>query len=541
MLRRAPVKLALFGVLSAVLLLPGVLYALTRSANPFVYYRVARAEIFSTAGHLLPVDIGGVIFHPFRLGTELLIVPMSQVTGLPVEVIHYLPLGAVFTVVAYLALTKRVTGSFLLAYLVAFSIAFDGMMIASYDSAFIWSWVHGITALSILSLFRFLQSRQASHLVVLMVLYLGILTLHTVAVFWTILLAFAVALLVLAARAATRKSPTFAIAYTLPLLFLVAELAFDDAFYISLKHFVQGGYAEDFLTVFLPTIFQKLLGQMAHVQYLWASPVNPVTAWISFVKPVIIIIPLGIYFLVRGVKLVKLAPRRWPSPDPATALLVAITFVGAAHLLTYIVYGGIPSFRYIGLMYPLAAVIALQKLGVKRMIIIGVVLSWGVVSVIGTAGYLKDFPRTPSYQEVKPTYSWLQQYGPLSPAVLTDLDTYGKLAVLGSYDGNLIRFRTYNVNFYGVVVEDDKPTENRLGFLRYDIDYVIITTGPYEGNPVAEGTAWKVYEPLSLYRDNIENNKAMMKVHDDGALNTFITFKELPQRGGDIAGVSRPP
>lgn len=532
MLRRAPVKLALFGVLSAVLLLPGVLYALTRSANPFVYYRVARAEMFTTAGHLLPIDVGTMKFDPARLGTELLLISMNEVTGLPVEVIQYLPLGLVFTALAYLALTKAATGSNLLAYLVAFSIAFDGMMSVCYDSANVWSWQYPFTVLFLLALLLFLRRPSVAFVIVLIILYGGLYTIHVPGVFWTILEVTAVALLVLAARAATRKPPTFAIAYTLPLLFLVTEFAFDDALYFRIKHFASGGYFNDFFIVWLPTVIQKLLGQtVVQERYLFAAPLNLFTAWVTAIKPVLLTIPLIIYLIARGVKLVKLAPRHWPSPDPATALLVAIVSVGVMHMLIYLVYGGSLSLHYLNLMYPLAAVIALRKLGVKRVLTVGLIACWCVVSVVGTAGYLKDFPRTPSYQEVKTSYSWLQQHGHPSPSILTDLDTYGKLTTLGSYEGNLSRFRTYDVERYGLVVEDDKPAENRLGFLKNDIDYVIIASGPYEDNPITESSAWRTYEPLSLYRGNIENNAAMMKVYDGSIIEIFFALQEIPEAG----------
>ncbi len=541
MLRRIT-KPVLISILSAVLLLPGLLYSFARSANPFVYYRVARAEFFATAGHLFPVHVGTVEYHPFRLGTELLIATMSRVTALPVETIQYFPLGAVFIILAYLALTKRVTGNLLLAYLVTFSIAFDGMMAQSYDTAFIWSGVQGITVLAILAVFLCLELHQIGPLIVLLVIFGGLFTLHIVPVFWIILLGCGLALLVLFRRVVTRKSQSKLTApYYLILAFLVMELASDDSFYINVKHFARGGYAEDFLTVFLPSIFQKLFGQQVQGQYLFASPINPVTAWASLIKPVIVIIPIGIYFLIRGVKLVKLSPRRWPSLDPHTAMLLAITFVGVVHLLAYIVYGGIPSLRYVGLVYPIASVIALKKLEVKRVVIIGVVLLWCVVSAICTFFYLKDFPRTPSYDEVKPTYTWLQQYSPRSPSILTDLDTYGKLSVLASHDGAILRFRTYNVARYALLVEDDDPADNRAGFLQQDIDYIFTTAGPYEDNPVAEGMTWRVYEPLSWHKDALENNAAMIKVRDDGILTTFIALKEMPQRGSDAAGIRGPP
>lgn len=544
MLRKAPLKPALVAVLAAVLLLPGLLYSFVGSANPFVYFRVARAEIISTTGCLLPVDIGTQGFNPLRLGTDFLLTFMSQVTGLAAEQVQYLPLGLIITVIAYLALMKRITRSNLLAYLVAFSIAFDGMMATNYDAANVWSWTHTSHVIFILALLHAIKRPRWELLLTVTVLYAGVLTLHVPVTFWTIMEVGVITLLAFIVRTISRQSLTsIPLFSSLMILFIGVELAIDDFLRYNVRHFAQGGYFQDFFIVWLPTVIQKLFGQVAvQQQYLFASPLNPFTAWVTAIKPLLYTIPIGIYLVVRGFKLIRLPVRKWPASDPLTALLLAITFVGIINVIAYLIYGGNPSLRYMQLMYPAGAVIALYKLGVKRVVTIGVVLSWCLISVVGTAAYLKDFPRTPSYHEVKPIYSWLQQYSSPSPSVLTGLETYGKLTALGVHDGNLLQFRNYTVEYYGFVVEDDKPTENRLGFLSHDIDYVIITTGRYKNNPVTEGNAWRVYEPLSWYTNNIENNAAIARVYDDGIINAFVTLKETPERRVvETAGSRIPP
>ncbi len=481
-------------------LVPSVILAQGRHVNAFLWGALSRVADMQA----------GVSFQDpsTSLSTyTMLLYQISTIAGISPEQLAYLPLGALFTPLLIFIVARRLLRSNLLALLLAMYVAYDFTLASSHYNTFAYAWTRPMF-LTFLFLFVMYVKRTPENSVafpgLLLVLFLSVYFFHPTYTFWLLLLVGGTALAVVVSRELKVRAVSLRTAGSLSLSLFVFYLGFNELFYNVLLGRAILANPEAISAELLQIVRSLLgLGVSATAPYTLAAP--PPTAVIGYAILLRTILILSVLLVVLILWLIKYRVRLRAAVDDNALLMAALLAVGVGHAVGYALYGHV-SLRFIILMFPLVALMAMRKLGLRRT---GLAFAGGLVilAVVQTGSFALQVELNSSpIDQLTPPSLWLTTHGPLSPSILSDFESLQILQFRFQEQGQTLLQQFIDSDIYGTLVSGDA----RLNA----VDYVIVNLRA----SITWSPGWLVFEPLAKYGEQIDGNVFLNKIYDHGGV-----------------------
>jgi len=493
--------------------LPGCLLSVNDYSFEYVYIQNVRVAASLNKDHLLPLDFGVFYFIPEHQGSELLRLILCKVSGLTIQELQFLPLGAILVPLAFYVLCKEFFGS-RVAALLSISIAFDPtVVLGSYHTA-IYAWSRPLLLVFVFIYVRILRKKTQSLILLSVLVFIGLFS-----VYWTgsaLMVSFAFLTNILIAIswfASARRDSSAPRSLTLSnaLVFLIIYLGFGEFAYRLLPNMLGQDASGKFGSAFYSLTHRvlQLVGLAAPEQatYSTYSDVSPVQTMQVF-RYLLMLLPI-VWLVFKEIRNVITARKIKPSQDVASLVLWSLVGVLLTHTFIYSSYGH-ASTRYIALLGPLVATIALDKCRAADRIKMAFVTVLGLLACVNFVLARPQTPQRASWAEVGPAAAWFSE-NVEQTVLVSNVGTYGMFAVESAPRATPPMYACYSTARYASVIGegDEFNTPQEL------CGYIVIDK-KVTSHEMCPG--FRYFDPLSNHLDQIGRNVNLNSVYDNGAI-----------------------
>lgn len=443
-------------------------------------------------------------------GYPLTLQIISQVCGFSPTFLLYLPLGALLLIIMFFTLSKKIFGSWLLSVLFAVYAAWDPSLAGLYSVGY-YSLTFPLYLAFILLGLKMLENRHAKLLSLMYILFVGVLFVHPEAPIWMIASLTGLSLLVLASKTTVEHWTMVNSSSQTLLSFVIMFLAFNRIFYDvwlpKFQHF------NPLTSISLLLTSRMNVGSSTSDTYL-SSVYSPLFNWLRIFQYVVIIIPIipvAIMDIRKFAKTKRLELRENQTYICLFSMLLVTAFVD---VFAYSVAGWI-SLKYVGFMFPLLTIAALNRLNARKWLSFGVMAVLVLLSFSSGFSYLQSFQSgLTTYADSKGSSSWLFRSFEGSKTILTDVSTYGRFLIDAARTNSSFLPRFYNSNLYELV------WLNRSSSLRNMFNFLIVD---YRGSARPLQTIEnKYYKAIGPHLGTLENKLNLDKIYDDNITLIFV-------------------
>jgi hypothetical protein len=500
--------------------LPGLLLSANSYSLEYDYIQNVRVAASLDKDYLLPLDFSGFNFIPEHQGSELLRLILCKVSGLSIQELQFLPLGAILVPLTFYVLCREFLGS-RVAALLSVSVAFDPTVVfTSYHTA-IYAWSRPLLITFVFLYTRILKRKTPPLILLSILVFIGLFTLYWTGSALMISFSFLVNILVMISWRASEQRNTSAwrvLTLSNAVAFLVIYLGFGEFVY----HLLPSVLGQEAGGKFGPAFFSltqrllQLIGlappeQVVDTTYSGAS----LHQTIQVFRYLLIIFPV-IWVVTRGVRSVIVTRKMRLSFDVASLVLWSLVGVLLSHTFLYSSYGH-ASTRYIALLGPLVAAIALDKCRVTDRVELAFAAILGLLACVSFAIASPQTRDRASWAEIKPATVWfLENAG--QEILVSNVGTFGMFAMESVPQAVPPTYVCYLPAEYASVIGVD----DELGQLQEIRGYVVIDK-QITSSEICPG--FRYFDPLSSHLDQIDRNINLDPVYDNGGIRMLAPTK----------------
>jgi hypothetical protein len=493
--------------------LPGYLLSIREYSLEYDYIQNVRVAASLDQNTLLPLNFGGFNFIPEHQGSEILRLILCKVSGLPIQDLQILPIGAFLVPLMFFVLGRELFGKWIAA-LLSISIAYDPTIVMSSYHTTIYAWSRPMLLMFIYLYVKILGRRTPELILLAIILFISVYS-----IYWTdpalmVVFAVFVNLIILVPRLLFRRgeqagprSTTLYIATA----FTVIYLGFGEFAYNLLPSMLSKYAGGQFGTAVF-SLYQRVLqlvgiAQPAEEVFSTYGESSPILT-VQLVRYLLMILPV-VLLVVKEAREIRKTRRITPGYDPQRIIMWALVAVLLFHTFLYSSYGH-PSTRYVAIFGPLIAMIALDRFGGARG------KAWILPSLLGAMACLNfiiEFPVNPihsNFAEVEPAAIWFLERSE-QPRITSNVGTYGMFSLMIASRADLPVFTCYSDSVYAALTD---PTQ-RAGQLDALGGYIILDR-KVSSHEMCPG--FKFFEPLSKYLDAVSGYPGLEWIYDNGSI-----------------------
>ena len=496
------------GILAALLvvlwLIPGVVLAWTSYSNPYALLDFSAVQHGMVAGRDIGVGSGA--------GYEALLSVVSQVSGIGISSLLYLPIGSLLIPLIYYCASRKFSSA-RYAALASIFVAYMTPLVTMQFSLLIFTSVSVIMLVFVLTLAKYLRSRSIGLALAIILLFVASLFIYRALAAWLV-----IALLVASVggrswrRRSVKVSPVLDIAAFSLLLFFVFEF-----------HFY-----EDLLPAMASQGLTNPTGDLQYIlgNFFWgrvdyandplrhADPGGAVLGICSMLAFFMLFIPLA-YALTVSRKRLK-SKRKEIGFATEFLLLISVFSIFIGDLVVNFIYYGrgfgmYPVLLLFPVMLPLAfSIIRRVPIPAVRRETVYFVFAILVVAMVSLAAFQVNSERMNSDNRAGNFAAFWQEDGGNGTTMTASFGSYGILSLtLAESNATLPTLLPVNSSNYRYLIGSDNATD-------WPAKYFLFTDPDFE-SPIL-GADWQYYQPIAQQRLlAIETNTDLTLAYDDGA------------------------
>jgi hypothetical protein len=481
-------------------------------SNPFLHYDIAFTEAARRAAQVRFADRGSLSGARYGRGRQLWMIAVGEVLGLESQVpLQFMPIGCVLLSLAYFTVFKRFLGSDLMAAAMTLHQMVNPSQLLGLYSTFAYGLGLALYLGILLLIVRALDDKHPVEVLVLFVLAAAINLVHYAFTVWVILTAVIVNVWMwIGRRRRTEPNTRRDVQQFLPfaLFVIVVFLGFNEVFYDSyLGHLgdakaLGGGWAAFFNRLPWTPI------EVGEAAYEFTYRRSELVSVLSTLHLCLLLAPV-----VLGVFLHAVAAMRGRATYHFTTVRLVVWSLIPAGVIDTLIYAlrGNIGIKYFVLVYPVATMWFLKRIGRKRLAVAGLVGLLGLSAVrLGlelAEGQLALEPL--SYSQTGTATSWYHEHTADRDAlVLSDLNLYGKLLVEGAAYGHQPGLLVVAPDVYDWLLGKNSAEVEDVS----RSDYLFLDVG---SDAPLRTPFWRSLEPLRSHRASIAENDAAVKLYDD--------------------------
>jgi hypothetical protein len=499
------------GILAALLvvlwLIPGVVLAWTSYSNPYALLDFSSVQHGIAVGREIGVGSGA--------GYEALLSVVSQVSGIGVLSLLYLPIGSLLIPLIYYCASRKFSSA-RYAALASIFVAYMTPLVTMQFSLLIFTSVSVIMLVFVLALAKYLRSRNVGLALAIILLFVASLFIYRALAAWLV-----IALLVAAVggrswrQRSVKVSPILDIAAFSLLLFFVFEF-----------HFY-----EDLLPAMASQDLANPTGDLQYIlsDFFWgradyfndplrhANPGGAVLGICSMLTFFMLFIPI-FYALTVSRKKLK-SKRRGIGFATEFLLLISVFSIFIGDLVVNFIYYGrgismYPVLLLFPVMLPLAfSIVRRVPVPAVRRETVYFIFAILVVAMISLAAFQVNSERTDSIGRTGNFASFWQENGSNDTSMTASFGSYGMLSLAES-NASLPELLPVNSSNYRYLIESDNATD-------WPAEYFLFTDPDFE-SPIL-GADWQYYQCISQEKLlAIEANTHLTLAYDDGSSSLFF-------------------
>ena len=495
------------GILAALLvvlwLIPGVVLAWTSYSNPYEMLDFASVQHGMVAGRDIGVGSGA--------GYEALLSVVSQICGIGVSSLLYIPIGSLLIPLIYYCASRKFSSA-RYAALASIFVAYMTPLVTMQFSLLIFTSVSAIMLVFILALAKYLRSRSAGLALAIILLFVASLFIYRALVAWLV-----IALLVASVgghswrRRSVKVSPVLDIAAFSLLLFFVFEF-----------HFY-----EDLLPAMASQDLTNPTGDLQYVlgNFFWgradraddplrhADPGGAILGICSMLIFFMLLIPI-FYTLTVSRKRLK-SKRREIGFATEFLLMISVFAIFIGDLVVNFIYYGrgfgiYPVLLLFPIMLPVAfSIIRRDPTQAVRRGTVYFVFAILVVAMVSFAAFQINSDRTNPDSRGGNFAAFWQEDGSNNTTMTASFGSYGMLSLsLAELNASPPTLFPVNSSNYRYLIGSDNATD-------WPAEYFLFTDSDFE-SPIF-GADWQYYQPIAGHRlVAIDANSNLALVYDDG-------------------------
>ena len=518
-------KVLLLILLIVITIIPFLVLGKIGFTQEFTYRHMAFAKASEDSSHINPYlnSAKGYNFEFVDLypGHDIFLIILISISEINVINFQFLPLMGIIILLLYYSLSKKLLKSNLIAFVLSIAVI-------SYDLAYSMgiynTWYYSITyGLYLTFLIILTEKRSPNQIFALFLIFLASFFIHHTVAVWIILAFIIFNLFNFIGNYRNYKSNkknTLNITLALIVIYIMFNKVIFKQYLPKIGSDMGVDSTYDFMNLiinvfkFSPPILEKYV-------YSIGMPIlqNPVLSFITSLRYLLILIPVGIYFIVFIKKIVqKIIHNSNLRIKENYYIIIIILGTGIIDYGLYAIFGR-PSLKYIIFMFPILSIISLKSLfknsNRRNIIIITFMILLLSFSFIKFGLYLGDnlgMPTT-TYENIEPSSNWLNKNEKVNSTLITDMHTFGKFQVLGAYNDKFYDWAYYTSEIYDLLVNEKYKTI-QTDKLKRKADYILID-GKNIKRPIIS-LFWLHFEPINPYLEVLNNNVNLNEVYDDG-------------------------
>lgn len=523
--------ISIFVILFSILTL--VIVSINNLSFQYVPIHWAFVEASMHLDHMTILETSGFQFDFIDLypGYYMFLLLIERITNISIKILEFLPItGFIITLIYYLLAKKMLKSKLVALVLTVATIPLDLIFSINLNSLNSYS-LTIILFLSFLYLyFRYIKSenktKKINYILLLFLLFIGSFFMHHRAPVWEILLLLVGNIILFfnvffLKNKNTKKYITHHLAFALIVIYFTFNKVIYEQYIPKASELsrILGFYT-------LEDILHSLFANPStHVEkYMFSN--SPIAFHsveynvISIIKWILILIPSCIFLFINlktSFNKIKIN-RRSIGLGPEILLFYTLLSIFFIEIFAYFILGRVSLVYYV-LIFPLLAAFSIKNFSLssirKRRIITTFIIILLFLSVAKFVLIKQENFSTPtiSYKDVGYSSNWLINRTTDTPVLITDLYIFGKYLVEGSSKGVFFKWDYYTQHLYKDIVENGNLSKDR---------YLVINEKDYE-YPIVS-LFWQYFEPLFLYRQELNNNVHLNKIYDDTMIEIYHTL-----------------
>ena len=496
------------GILAALLvvlwLIPGVVLAWTSYSNPYALLDFSSVQHGIAAGREIGVGSGA--------GYEALLSVVSQISGIGVPSLLYLPIGSLLIPLIYYCASRKFSSA-RYAALASIFVAYMTPLVTMQFSLLIFTSVSVIMLVFVLALAKYLRSRNIGLALAIILLFVASLFIYRALAVWLV-----IALLVASVgsrswrRRSVKVSPVLDIAAFSLLLFFVFEFNF----------------YEDLLPAMASQDLANPTGDLQYIlgNFFWgradyfndplrhANPGGAVLGICSMLTVLMLFIPISYALTVSRKRLIS--KRREIGFATEFLILISVFSIFIGDLVVNFIYYGrgfgmYPVLLLFPIMLPFAfSIIRRVPIPAVKRETIYFIFAILVVAMVSLAAFQVNSERTNSDGRAGNFTAFWQEDGGNDTTMTASFGSYGMLSLsLAESNASPPTLFPVNSSNYRYLIESDNATD-------WPAEYFLFTDSDFD-SPIL-GADWLYYQPIVQERLlAIKANTDLTLAYDDGA------------------------
>jgi len=496
------------GILAALLvvlwLIPGVVLAWTSYSNPYALLDFSSVQHGIAAGREIGVGSGA--------GYEALLSVVSQISGIGVPSLLYLPIGSLLIPLIYYCASRKFSSA-RYAALASIFVAYMTPLVTMQFSLLIFTSASVIMLVFVLTLAKYLRSRNIGLALAIILLFVASLFIYRALAVWLV-----IALLVASVgsrswrRRSVKVSPVLDIAAFSLLLFFVFEFNF----------------YEDLLPAMASQDLANPTGDLQYIlgNFFWgradyfndplrhANPGGAVLGICSMLTFLMLFIPISYALTVSRKRLIS--KRREIGFATEFLILISVFSIFIGDLVVNFIYYGrgfgmYPVLLLFPIMLPFAfSIIRRVPIPAVKRETIYFIFAILVVAMVSLAAFQVNSERTNSDGRAGNFAAFWQEDGGNDTTMTASFGSYGMLSLsLAESNASPPTLFPVNSSNYRYLIESDNATD-------WPAEYFLFTDSDFD-SPIL-GADWLYYQPIDEQRLlAIEANTDLALAYDDGA------------------------
>jgi hypothetical protein len=496
------------GILAALLvvlwLIPGVVLAWTSYSNPYALLDFSSVQHGIAAGREIGVGSGA--------GYEALLSVVSQISGIGVPSLLYLPIGSLLIPLIYYCASRKFSSA-RYAALASIFVAYMTPLVTMQFSLLIFTSASVIMLVFVLTLAKYLRSRNIGLALAIILLFVASLFIYRALAVWLV-----IALLVASVgsrswrRRSVKVSPVLDIAAFSLLLFFVFEFNF----------------YEDLLPAMASQDLANPTGDLQYIlgNFFWgradyfndplrhANPGGAVLGICSMLTFLMLFIPISYALTVSRKRLIS--KRREIGFATEFLILISVFSIFIGDLVVNFIYYGrgfgmYPVLLLFPIMLPFAfSIIRRVPIPAVKRETIYFIFAILVVAMVSLAAFQVNSERTNSDGRAGNFTAFWQEDGGNDTTMTASFGSYGMLSLsLAESNASPPTLFPVNSSNYRYLIESDNATD-------WPAEYFLFTDSDFD-SPIL-GADWLYYQPIDEQRLlAIEANTDLALAYDDGA------------------------